>query len=295
MNKVLVFGSLNIDYTYHVPHIVKEGETISSVKMNKNAGGKGANQAVALSKAGVETAIAGKIGHDGDYLIDTLKEYGVDTCLLSKDYGCETGKAIIQVDEHGKNSILLFPGTNHLIKTDEIGSILNQYSEGDYLILQNEVNNLEEIIKQAENKGMKICINPSPISNSLLNTDLSNANMIFLNEIEGKAFADLSDNSEYRDVLNVLGDKWPNSHIILTCGEDGSFYYHKGMIVEQKAIKCNVVDTTAAGDTFMGFFVAAWIKGMDKSNCLFYASKAASLAVSKNGAMVSIPFANEVF
>ena len=136
MNKILDFGSLNIDIIYKVDHIVKEGETISSFDVIQSAGGKGANQAAALAKAKAEVYLAGKIGPDGQFLLDLLNDYSVNTSLVYT-YEGKTGQAIIQLDKNSQNSIILFAGGNKLITKEEVNEVLNNFASGDYILLQN--------------------------------------------------------------------------------------------------------------------------------------------------------------
>ena len=149
--KVLCYGSLNIDYVYEVPHFVEPGETLSSLSMSKNPGGKGANQAAALAKSGCKTFMAGKIGKDGEFLINTLQSYGVDCSFITISDN-PSGHAIIQLDEKKQNSILLFPGENKNITYEEINSVLSHFDKDDWIILQNEINNLSYIINKAKEK-----------------------------------------------------------------------------------------------------------------------------------------------
>lgn len=294
MAKVLVFGSLNIDYVYAVPHIVIEGETLASLTMRKSAGGKGANQAAAIAKAGLDVYMAGKIGSDGLFLVDYLKSYNVDTRLIKTDSKA-TGNAIIQVDKNGKNCIILFPGGNMEISKEDIDSTLSQFDKGDILVLQNEINSIGDIIKKAKDRGLRICFNPSPFDDEIKNLPLNLVDIIVVNEIEGRALANMPDDTSYDDILNKLVFDYPNAQIILTVGKDGALYAKNSYRAKGSIVDTPVVDTTAAGDTFIGFFLASSEKGYDIEKSLSIACKASSIAVSRKGAMESIPFAKEIF
>ena len=291
--KVLCYGSLNIDYVYEVPHFVEPGETLSSLSMSKNPGGKGANQAAALAKSGCKTFMAGKIGKDGEFLINTLQSYGVDCSFITISDN-PSGHAIIQLDEKKQNSILLFPGENKNITYEEINSVLSHFDKDDWILLQNEINNLSYIINKAKEKGMKVCLNPAPFDESIYNLPFSSIDLLIVNEIEGARMAELNSDN-YIDILDTLKKKIPNTAIIMTVGENGSYYQNKNNRFHQDIVKCKTEDTTAAGDTFIGFFVSSQIKGYSIEKSMEYAAKASSLAVSKKGAMSSVPFANEVF
>jgi ribokinase len=159
--KVLVFGSLNIDLVFSVDHIVAPGETISSASLAKSAGGKGANQAAALAKAGMPVCLAGKIGRDGKFLLTLLQSYGVNTDNVAV-YEGSTGQAIIQLDKNKQNAILLYSGGNSAITIDEIRSVMAAFSPGDLLLVQNEIVFTREIMELARDRGLKIHLNPSP-------------------------------------------------------------------------------------------------------------------------------------
>ena len=139
--KILNFGSINIDLVYRVPHIVKPGETLSSLSLARFAGGKGNNQSIALARAGAPVFHAGKIGKDGAWIVAMLKVAGADVRFVKKDPG-PTGHAVIQVADSGQNSIVLFPGANRTITPQEIRDTLAHFGKGDILLLQNEINAL---------------------------------------------------------------------------------------------------------------------------------------------------------
>jgi ribokinase len=186
--KILVFGSLNIDLVFSVDHIVCPGETISSGSLEKSAGGKGANQAAALAKAGTEVYMAGKIGRDGEFLLELLQSYGVHTDYVAMYEGA-TGQALIQLDRRGQNSIVLYDGGNGAIEAAEIGRVLADFGAGDIILLQNEIPHTGEIIRAARSRGMKICLNPSPYDEKIDALPLNEINLFFVNEIEGAALA----------------------------------------------------------------------------------------------------------
>ena len=152
--RVVNFGSLNIDYVYRVDHFVQPGETMSAQSLQIQCGGKGLNQSVALARAGVETWHAGLIGPEGHFLKETLDRAGVHTRFVEESAG-STGHAIIQVDSTGQNSILLHDGANGRLTPDFVTAVLDQFSAGDTVLLQNETSCVEEIIHQAARRGMR--------------------------------------------------------------------------------------------------------------------------------------------
>ena len=291
MNKILDFGSLNIDIIYKVDHIVKEGETISSFDVIQSAGGKGANQAAALAKAKAEVYLAGKIGKDGQFLLDLLNDYSVNTSLVYT-YEGKTGQAIIQLDKNSQNSIILFAGGNKLITKEEVDEVLNNFASGDYILLQNEISNIEYIIEKAYEKNMIICLNPSPYNEVIESLDFSKVNIVFINEIEGEALA--GKKAESDELLNLIIAKYPSLEILLTLGKNGVIYAKGDERKSFGIYDVEVQDTTAAGDTFTGYFIASRAKGETVEKSLELASKASSITVSKLGAMESIPYYDEV-
>ncbi|TGY42323.1 ribokinase [Clostridium sartagoforme] len=290
--KVLNFGSLNIDYVYSVNDFVQKGETISSDKLNVFSGGKGLNQSLALSKAGVEVYHAGAIGEDGLLLEKLLRDNGVNTKFLRILSDVRTGNAIIQKNNEGDNCIILYGGSNKAISKEMVDDALENFEKGDWLLLQNEISEISYIVEKAYEKGMKIVLNPSPMNDRIFDINLNYIHCFILNEVEAEALTEKSDDKEV--LLKKLQEKFPHAEIILTLGEDGSLYVKNNEVIEQKAYKVNVVDTTAAGDTFTGYYLAERLNGKIVKDSLDTAAKAAAIAVSRNGAAPSIPQKDEV-
>ena len=287
---ILNFGSLNIDYVYSLEHFVRAGETISSSKMEKFPGGKGLNQSVAFAKAGACVFHAGCIGKEGQFLIDTLAKAGVSTELVQiKD--TPTGHAIIQVNKNGENCILLYGGANITVDSAFIDTALSKFSSNDYLVLQNEINSISEIIEKAKARGIKIILNPSPYNEVIDNLDLNKIDYLILNEIEGK---ELTAKEEANEIIDTLLTLYPEMKIVLTLGKDGAMYASSKERHRQPIFESTVVDTTAAGDTFTGYFFAMLSEGKSPKESLEIASRASSIAVSRMGAAVSIPTLKEV-
>jgi ribokinase len=292
--RILVFGSLNIDLTFLVDHIVQSGETISSDSLVRSAGGKGANQAAALAKAGMDVFMAGKIGRDGLFLLETLSSYGANTEYVSI-YDGATGQALIQLDRNGQNAIVLYAGGNTAITLEEIQHTIGNFGANDLIVLQNEIIYLREIIETAKARGMKVCLNPSPYNEKIERLPLNLIDMFFVNEIEGAALAHTASCMQYAQVLDALTLRFPTAEILLTAGKEGAYYGFEGVREKGAIIDLPVVDTTGAGDTFTGYFIAARQKNYAVRDALAIACKASSLAVSRKGAMEAIPLAGEVF
>lgn len=286
--KILNFGSINKDFFYSVNDFVRPGETISSNGYNIKIGGKGLNQSVSISKAGVKVYHAGIINKDDTFIIDKLKSWKIncDNILLSDS---PTGHAIIQVNKKGENSIIIHGGANHDFNLKSIKSILSKFETGDILLLQNEINNIEEIIDRAHHKKMKIIFNPAPFNNDILEYNLNKITTLILNQSEGEG---LSNEKIPDKILKVLNNNFKNTEIILTLGEKGSLYSYKDELIKIRAHDVKTVDTTGAGDTFIGYYVAGFASKMNKKDNLNRASEAAALTTIKLGGAESIPSIN---
>ena len=290
--KILNLGSLNIDKVYSVEHFVSAGETISSSKMETFSGGKGLNQSIALARAGAEVYHAGAIGADGEGLRALLEESGVHAEYL-QTLDTVTGHAVIQLTPKGQNCIIISAGANGELTESYIDGVLEHFAPGDLLLVQNETNNVAYAMRQAKWKGMKIAFNASPISEALLGYPLELVDYYLINEVEGKALAG-GEESGNEEILAGLKARFPEAAIVLTVGKDGVLYQYKDERASHGIYDVPVADTTAAGDTFCGYFLACVAKGLPAAEGLRMASLASSLAVSKKGAANSIPTWDEV-
>ena len=288
--RILNFGSCNIDYVYSVEHSAMPGETISSLGLELFAGGKGLNQSIAAAKAGATVFHAGNIGADGKMLRDIMKESGVDDTYL-KDTDVKNGHAIIQVSKSGENCIVLYPGSNFMLTEEYIDSVLDNFCAGDILLLQNETNLVGYIVDKAYARGMQVVLNPSPFNDALKAIDFSKLSYIILNEVEACAFTGFE---KAEDSIAYIKKNYPALKVMLTLGKNGCVYADCDNYLTQPIFPVKAVDTTAAGDTFTGYFLAAVASGESYSNAIKMASAASAIAVSRNGAAPSIPYKNEV-
>lgn len=291
--KVLSFGSLNIDYVYKVPHVVQKGETISSKSLNIFPGGKGLNQSIALGKAGAAVYHAGAIGEDGKFLVNCLNNAGVDTRFVKVIPEMQSGHAIIQNDDDGDNCILLHGGANQAITKEQVDETISFFEEGDYLILQNEINELRYIVEKAHEKGMQIVLNPSPMNEIITELPLEYVDYFLLNEIEAGQILGKEMNAP-EEIIALLAERFPNAKVVLTLGSAGSVFSDGKRTVSQGIYKVKTVDTTAAGDTFTGYFIAGEAKGQPVEVSMDMAAKASAITVSRLGAGVAIPTLKEV-
>ena len=289
--KILNIGSLNIDYVYTVPHFVRPGETLSVTRMETFCGGKGLNQSIALARAGHEVYHAGCIGTDGDMLTRYLADNGVDVSLV-RHCPTKSGHTIIQVDASGQNSILLYGGANRQNTESYIDEALSAFSEGDILLLQNEVNLVDSMIRKAKACRMRVVVNPAPMHRNMLSAPLDLADMLILNELEA---AELCGERQPERQLFALRVRFPGVTLVLTLGEQGSLYQAAdGKTYRQGIYPVLVADTTAAGDTFIAYLLAGLESHLDAPESLRLAAKAAAITVSREGASASIPRMEEV-
>jgi ribokinase len=289
--KIINFGSLNIDKVYGVPRTVSLGETLSAQSLNLYPGGKGLNQSVAAARAGAAVLHAGAVGQDGDFLLEPLSQAGVDVSRVLRLEG-ESGHAVIQVDPAGQNAILVFGGANRQLTGDYLSAMLELGEPGDLVLLQNETNAVEDIIRGARQKGLTVVLNPSPFPDRPLPYEL--VDCFLVNEIEGALLAGLTVDADPETILAALAGRYPAATLVLTLGSRGALCRQKGQTLSQAAFPVPTVDTTAAGDTFTGYFLAGLCRREGLPQCLREAAAAAALAVSRPGAAPSIPTRTEV-
>ncbi|MBO5051560.1 MAG: ribokinase [Clostridia bacterium] len=288
--RILNYGSLNIDETYAVPHFVQAGETLAPTAFARNTGGKGLNQSVALSRAGAKVYHAGCIGADGEFLTDFLTAAGVD-CRFVRRVDTPTGRAIIQVVPAGQNCILLYGGANQAQREGDMRETLSHFDAGDVLLLQNEINGIDFLVREAHARGMRVALNPSPFDEGLLALPTEAIDYLILNEVEAAA---MSGKEEPAAALRALRARYPHANVLLTLGSQGSLYSGREGDFAQQAYRVRAVDTTGAGDTFTGYFLASVSAGMPVPQAMELSARAAAVAVTRNGAAVAIPTPAEI-
>ncbi len=279
-----------MDYVYSLDHIVNVGETETSYRLELFPGGKGLNQSIALARAGAHVYHAGCLGHDGEMLRDILVQSGVDVSFL-RTVEEKNGHAIIQVSAKGENSIFLYPGSNEAVDEAWVDEVMTHFGEGDLLLLQNEISCMEYIVSRGYEKGMLIILNPSPFNDTVRRLDMDKLSYLILNEVEA---AEITSCQAAEECIAFFRAHYPRLRVMLTLGEQGCIYADSECEYRQLAYSVRAVDTTAAGDTFTGYFVDGLARGMAIPDILKLASAASAISVTKNGAAPSIPKRDEV-
>lgn len=292
MGRIYCFGSLNIDHVYRVSHFVRPGETLAAGDCEVNAGGKGANQSVAAARAGALVKHIGKIGRNGGFLIQKLHQAGVGVTGVICDESALTGQAMIQVVPSGENAIVVSAGANFTIAEAELERGLSGAEAGDILLLQNETALTDVCIRAAKRKGMTVAFNFAPYVPEMVPAlPLELVDYLLLNETEASG---LSGERDLSAILATLAARYPAATLVVTLGKAGAVLQAPGALaVFADSPAVIAVDATAAGDTFVGYFLAGVLAG-ETGGALRRACRAAALAVTRPGAIDSIPTAAEV-
>ncbi|PHV71070.1 ribokinase [Sporanaerobium hydrogeniformans] len=297
MKKLIVLGSLNMDISIQSDYLPKSGETINGYEFLMNSGGKGGNQAVSAAKLGTEVEMIAKVGNDafGRQLIDDLRSYGVNVSNIEISKDISSGVAVI-TRCNNDNRIILSNGANHTldIKTikDKLKKIANK---GDIFLtqLENDFEIVKKAIKYAKELGLYTILNPAP-AREIEEEFYQYLDLVIVNQSECELLTGIypHEQSTYESVLKAFSDK--GVHVIVTLGTEGSITNYTGSLEYIASRKVKVVDTTAAGDSYIGALCRYLIKDKDFIEGLKFASDVAALTVTKKGAQVSIPYFDEV-
>ncbi|MDF2180100.1 ribokinase [Aliiglaciecola sp. CAU 1673] len=284
-------GSINWDHCYSVPHFVRPGETLSSRDYQRFLGGKGANQSVAAVRAGAWVHHIGAVAEDDVQVRSLIAEYQVAPDGLMLIPGQATGHAIIQINAEGENAIILFPGCNRLLTMEWIEQQFGEANSHDWLLLQNETNLVQESATVAKARGMQVAFNPAPMDKDLTLDMLDYLDLLIVNEVE---LSDLAGVDDPERALAMLKQKAPNLSLLITLGAKGARYEDQKTSARVDAFKVDAVDTTAAGDTFIGYFLASRAAALSVEESMTRAAAASAICVTRQGAIPSIPTLLEV-
>ena len=294
--KLISIGSANIDKVFEVTHFPKSGEAMATESLHTYVGGKGVNQAIAVGRAGSKIYYGGKIGGDGNIILNTLKEENnVDISKLIVDPDAYTGVATVMVQqETAENCSLLYAGTNYEISDEDIDWMLDGFGKGDGLILQNEISGTSHLLEVAHEKGITTFLTPCPLRPILREMpEMQYVDWFFLNQGEGEYLTKMNSGTP-EELCKALVAKFPDSKIMLTLGTDGSICYDGKEYIRQKSYKVKEVDSTGAGDTFCGFCISRLMSGDSIQEAMDTASRASAICVARAGAAPSIPTLEEV-
>jgi len=289
--KLVNLGSLCIDNVYSVAGITQAGETVASASHQIFPGGKGLNQSLAAAKAGARVAHFGCAGTDGQFLIDELVEGGVDVKGIRVIDGAACGHAVIQVTPHGENAIVIAGGANRLLAATDFEHALAALEGGDWLLLQNEINDLDEVLRQAYARNVHVALNLAPVDGREQTYDLSGLQLLIVNEIEATAIAGTADP---RSAASEIRTRFPATDLVLTLGRRGLIYRGREGASSLSAFRVTAVAEPAAGDAVIGYFMASLLAGNKVRDALADGSAAGALAVTRHGAATSLPRSQEV-
>lgn len=284
------FGSINLDHLYQVDHFVRPGETMASLNYQCLLGGKGANQSVALAKAGADIKHVGAIQKTDQSILEQLDSLGVNTDLIAQ-IAVPTGHAIIQLTKEAENAILLYPGANHELTEEQVDVVLQNAGQDDWVLLQNETNLVEYITEQAAKKGLKVAFNPAPMDASLTRKILKHVDLLIVNEVEAM---DLAEADTVASAAELLPKQYPELAVLMTLGQDGVRYFNGNIDLSVPAFRVEAKDTTAAGDTFIGFTLSALLQDKPIQEAMRMGCAASAICVTRMGASVAIPTLTEV-
>jgi ribokinase len=298
-SKLYVIGSSNTDMVIKSDKLPAPGETVIGGVFLMNAGGKGANQAVAAAKLGAEVIFVSKVGNDifGKQAVEGFKNIGINTDFVFTDSGNPSGVALILVDRHGENSISVASGANGNLQISEVQQAIDKVQASDIVLLQLEIplDTVNETIKKCAEKGATIILNPAP-AQKLDESYFKYLTMITPNETEAEILTGIkvTDLETAKEAANDFHSKGI-LEVIITLGSKGAFYSNQDKQVLIPSPKVVAVDSTAAGDVFNGALCVAISEGQVIEEAIAFACKAASISVTRMGAQASAPTREEIF
>ena len=298
MKQIVVLGSSNTDLVVRAQRMPEAGETVLGDKFVMAAGGKGANQAVAVARLGGDVQFIAKLGCDmfGDKAVEGYKAEGLDTSTILRDESAPSGVALITVDDNAENCIVVAPGANNKLSCSDVDAMRGYIEGAQYLLMQLEVpmEVVEYAASMAHAAGVKVVLNPAPaaeISAELLSKlELITPNRTEIQLLTGVAVTDLESAERAAKVLLERGVR----KVVVTLGSMGALVCDGEQFVHVQARKVEPVDTTAAGDTFNGAMCVALCEGYSLAEAVRFATAASSIAVTRFGAQPSIPSREEV-
>jgi len=274
-------GSLNIDLIFAVDRFPAPGETLTAAGLTRGLGGKGANQSVAAARAGASVFHIGAVGEDGIWMKDALESFGVDVAHVAVLTEENSGQATVYVEPTGENMIVIHIGANGALTDAQLDAALAGAKAGDWLIMQNETNHTAEAAHAARARGLKVAYSAAPFEADAVDALLGGIDLLVMNEVE------------MRQLEAALPGRLPdlaNIDRLITMGKDGARLIQRGGAeISTPGFAVDAIDTTGAGDTFLGTFIAALGNGTDPETALRRATAAAAIQVTKRGSSSAIP------
>ncbi len=279
------FGSINVDHVYRVGSLPQPGETIASRSYDRFLGGKGVNQSIAIAKSDGDVVHIGAVGTDGKWALSEMRRLGISTNKVV-ELDCTTGHAIVCVGDDAENLIVIEGGANQQFEKEMVDHALaGANPETDWVLLQNETNLSDYLVEQVAGYNLKIAYAAAPFVAETTIALLPNISLLAVNELEAAALA---------KELNVAEEDIPVPALLITRGSKGSELFLDKNRYQQKAFAVDATDTTGAGDTFLGSFLAGFTKKAEPEPALKYAAAASALQVTRPGAALAIPASKEV-
>jgi ribokinase len=278
-------GSINLDYFYRLPHLISAGETLAADDFNIALGGKGANQSVALAKAGGDVFHIGAFGNKDELHLQELRNAGVNLEFVAL-LDMPSGHAIVMVDEKtGENQIILSPSANYNIEQVQIRKALQKANRSDWALAQNETCLVNPFLSLAKEQGLRICYSAAPFVAEQTAGLIPLTDLLIVNEGEAEALSQFIEKD-----ITKLG----LPHLIITLGPKGARYIGEQGSFLVSPFNVTAIDTTGAGDTFLGYVLADLSDGQTMQQAMSHASAAAALQITRQGALPAIPSRSEV-
>jgi len=277
-------GSINADYIYRVPHLPAPGETLAATSMNRGLGGKGVNQSVAARLAGSQVTHIGSVGSDGGWAAKAMASFGVD-CAHVTAVDAPTGHAIINVDPGGENAIVIYPGANQKQSLNHLETAIGATSSSDILLLQNETSHQVEAAQLGHEKGLLVVYSAAPFSAKSVQDVMQFVDLLVMNSVESEQLS---------SALGMSLSQLEVRKLLITKGAAGADWIEAGNTLHVPAFPVTPVDTTGAGDCFIGYLAAGLDQGMRPDNAMRLAAAASAIQVQRHGTADAIPTRVEV-
>ena len=291
MKRIVVLGSISYDRTLHLPRLPEAGRGVMASSVTRGVGGKGANVSVAAARAGALVSLVSAVGRDGDRAVHALVDAGVDVSRVERNPRLDTAEVIIHLATDQREFGVTVPGADRHLEITALDDAIAQFSGGHIGYLDGMINDGAHVIRGMARRGAPLIINPSPVHPDVEAWPMQRASAIMLNEGEART---LTGESSDHAQLDALHRRYPGPAIVLTLGPRGAWWSHRQRREHVPSVEVRAVDSTAAGDTFAGYFLAGLATGEPPEKAMAHAARAAALCVTRHGSLMSIPGRLEV-